>query len=241
MLQRVLEIYDAQESVEPTAYADALIELGDLYLIFDKWTAAARRYGQAQTRLLEAGGENTEADALFATPEPVVLYLPEARAPSDPTGLEPQLGFVDYRYRVNTRGRAFDMEITDFGPKDVLGFRLKRASRKPASAPSRPGKRWTRLARARHEFSFLGPPRRPRLLPRRMGTTSPAARARPLPKRPRDSGQLHSPQAQSEVSVARSLRDDSKRAPCDPKRGPAAFRPDRGPPKHPRRPGCFCP
>ena len=176
-LQRVLEIYDAQESVEPTVYADGLIELGDLYLIFDKWTAAARRYGQAQTRLLEAGEENTAADALFATPKPVVLYLPEARAPSDRTGLEPQLGFVDYRYRVNTRGRAFDLEITDFGPKDVLNFRLKRALKEARFRPimvagEAMDSDWLE---ARHEFSFLGPPPAPEAAPEEDGDDLPSS------------------------------------------------------------------
>ena len=166
-LQRVLEIYDAQESVEPAVYADGLIELGDLYLIFDKWTAAVRRYGQAQARLLEAGLETTAVDALFAAPEPVVLHLPEARAPSDRTGLEPQLGFVDYRYRVNTRGRAFEVEITDSSPEDVLNFRLKRALKEARFRPimvagEAVDSDWLE---ARHEFSFLGPPQAPEAAP----------------------------------------------------------------------------
>ena len=166
-LQRVLEIYDAQESVEPKRYADGLIELGDWHLIFDKWTAAALRYRQAQTHLLEAGWEPPAVDALFAAPEPVILHLPETRVPSDRTGLEPQLGFIDYRYRVNTRGRAFEVEITDFGPEDLLNFRLKRALKEARFRPimvagEAVDSDWLE---ARHEFPFLGAPPEPEAEP----------------------------------------------------------------------------
>ena len=162
-LQRILEIYEAQASVEPKLYADGLIELGDWHLIFDKWTAAALRYRQAQTHLLEAGWEPPAVDALFAAPEPVILHLPETRVPSDRTGLEPQLGFIDYRYRVNTRGRAFDVEITNFGPEDLLNFRLKRALKEARFRPimvagEAVDSDWLE---ARHEFPFLGAPPEP--------------------------------------------------------------------------------
>lgn len=166
-LQRILEIYQAQESVEPRRFAEGLIELGDWHLIFDKWTAAALRYRQAQAHLLEAGWESTAVDALFAAPEPVVLHLPEARVPSDRTGLEPQLGFIDYRYRVNTRGRAFEVEIFDFGPEDLLNFRLKRALKEARFRPimvagEAVDSDWLE---ERHEFSFLGRPPAPEAAP----------------------------------------------------------------------------
>jgi hypothetical protein len=123
-------------------------------------------------------------DALFAAPEPVVLHLPEARVPSDSTGLEPQLGFIDYRYRVNTRGRAFDVEIADFGPEDLLNFRLKRALKEARFRPimvagEAMDSDWLE---ARHEFPFLGPPPAPEAEPEEEGDALPRSESEAPPE-----------------------------------------------------------
>ena len=159
-LARVIEIYEAQETIDPRRYADGFIELGDWHLVFDKWTAAALRYRQARDILLAAEWEEAEVDALFDSPTPVVLHLPEARLPYDRAGLERQLGYVDYAYRVNTRGRTFDVEITDFGPEDVLNFRLKRALKEARFRPIMVAGEAvdSEIIQGRHEFPFLGAP-----------------------------------------------------------------------------------
>jgi len=121
------------------------------------------RYRQAREILLAAEWEETDVDALCASPTPVVLHLPDARLPYDRTGLERQLGYVDYTYRVNTRGRTFDVEITDFGPEDVLNFRLKRALKEARFRPIMVAGEAvdSEIIEARHEFPFLGTPPAP--------------------------------------------------------------------------------
>jgi hypothetical protein len=96
--QRIVQIYDGRDDLDPTRRVAALVDLGDCYLYVKDDAAGLASYAQAwalQARLNTA----ESADAMFADPALVGFFVPE-----NPSGHD--IWTITVNYAVSAAGRV---------------------------------------------------------------------------------------------------------------------------------------
>ncbi len=161
-LVRSVRLQLEHPDVEIDEQVEALVELGDWYLLFDKWNQAMATYGQARELLRSSGAPEEQVEALFGEPAALVFPIPPAPNPPPWTeGIRSHEGFVDMVYDVTDRGRLRNLDITDAKPEGLLDFRLRRSVRaarfRPRFVDDQPAA--TEGIQYRHRFVYYTEPR----------------------------------------------------------------------------------
>nr|WP_284500110.1 hypothetical protein [Microbulbifer sp. GX H0434] len=131
-IARIVDVYQQNPQSPPAASAKAKVELGDWYMMFNKWHSARETYGEAYQALWDNGATNREIEDIFGRPAalPALPMLDE-----DKTALEES--YVTVSYDVTAFGKARNIEILHARPDDNVGIRsrvrnvLKRAKFRP--------------------------------------------------------------------------------------------------------------
>lgn len=134
-LQRIIQIRREDPDVEAVVLGEAILDLADWYLLFDKTRRANPLYEHVYSMLSEVDGFSV-AD-YFA--EPVLLYFPlpeEPRAPPVEHRGELQSGFVEISYTVSDTGYVRDMATIASEPKGLMDFRVRKSLRLTRYRPS---------------------------------------------------------------------------------------------------------
>ncbi|WKD49208.1 energy transducer TonB [Microbulbifer spongiae] len=67
-ITRIVDVYQKNPQSPPAASAKAKVELGDWYMMFNKWHSARKTYGEAYQALWDNGASNDEIRAIFGRP-----------------------------------------------------------------------------------------------------------------------------------------------------------------------------
>lgn len=127
-LARIVEIHDANPDAVAREKAEALLDLGDWYLIFDKWSSAFDVYARARHLLAADGWDEARIAGLFNEPMPLVFPLPDPPSPpSYASSATEQRGFVDLVYDVTDRGRVSAVDVVAAEPEGLMDFRTRKA------------------------------------------------------------------------------------------------------------------
>lgn len=141
MLRKALGIVEQQTPPDAAQRARILVELGDLYLIWDKPNTASDRYKEAWQALSADPALEEQRDGYFAKPVriegpalPVIFPVPSRKAPPpDPKTLEP--AFVVVRFTVNQLGRVTEATIIESDPANLLEERVAETVRNTTFRP----------------------------------------------------------------------------------------------------------
>jgi len=153
-LQQIVQIH-RDNGDQPVKVAEAVLDLADWYLLFDRPRRATPLYDFAYDLLTEV--EAVDAADYFAQPR--LLHFP---APSDPrppelgTSEEPQLGYVELSYDITTTGYVRSLKTVDSQPQGMMDFRVRKSIRaarfRPAIVDGAPIKAEDQSFR--HEFTY---------------------------------------------------------------------------------------
>lgn len=127
-LKRIVRIREVTGETEPVAWAEAIIDLADWNLLFEKYKTAEQFYQHAE--LLLAKAHEGAAKSAFAKPE--LLHFPEPsnpKAPPEARRGEPQTGHVTLSYSVTARGTVANLETLDSQPEGLMDFRVRKSMR----------------------------------------------------------------------------------------------------------------
>ena len=131
-ITKIMDVYQKNPTSPPAASAKAKVELGDWYMLFNKWHSARETYGEAYRALWDNGATNQEIDEIFGHPAalPNLPLLDEDReALAD--------SYVTVSYDVTAFGKARNIKILSAQPEDKVSIRsrvrnvLKRAKFRP--------------------------------------------------------------------------------------------------------------
>lgn len=150
------------------ALAAAMLELGDWFLMFEKYRRAASLY----RRVWELLQENPALrDETFGAPTPLYMPLPAAQGASASASIPGagSEGIVELAVDVNTHGFVSRIDTLRAEPDDEMEFRVRRAVKRARYRPVFDGRQWhpARGIRVVHAF-----PRKP------TASVDPAAAAR---------------------------------------------------------------
>ena len=113
--------------------AEAMLELGDWYLLFQKYDRAFALYARVWQLLEE---DPARRDATFGAPTP--LYLPFPPNPKPPSGAkgEPQSGIVELALAVNDRGTVEQLDTVRSEPAGMMDFKVRKLVRRARYRPA---------------------------------------------------------------------------------------------------------
>ncbi|WP_091508841.1 energy transducer TonB [Microbulbifer yueqingensis] len=131
-LARIVDVYEQNPQSPPAASAKAIVELGDWYMMFNKWHSAKETYGKAYHALWDNGATNQEIEDIFGHPAalPDLPMLDE-----DGNGLAN--AYVTVSYDVTAYGKARNIQVISSSPGDTVSIRararnvIKRAKFRP--------------------------------------------------------------------------------------------------------------
>lgn len=166
VLRKALEIIDAEPDQDFPLRARILVDLGDLYTIFNKIESAGRRYVQAWADLSRDEEFLDDRDEYFDQPVRVAglrlaTLSSTATAPDAPRS-RVRDGYVLLSYTVTPTGRATDVKIVESDPPGVMDDKLeslwKRSKFRPRYVDGQPVAAENLLLR--HDFKYaLEPPK----------------------------------------------------------------------------------
>src|SRR5690606_38189998 len=67
-ITKIMDVYQKNPASPPAASAKAKVELGDWYMMFNKWHSARETYGEAYQALWDNGATNREIEEIFGRP-----------------------------------------------------------------------------------------------------------------------------------------------------------------------------
>ncbi len=154
-LERIVRIRQETADEDPVALAEAILELADWHLLFEKVRLAGQYYQHAE-RILSAAHEDAAA-ALFS--QATLLHYPRPIDPKPPSNrLNPARaqGHVTVRFTVTDRGTTTRLVTVASEPKGLMDFRVRKSLR---AARFRPPLIEGRLSEAkeqtyRHDFWY---------------------------------------------------------------------------------------
>ncbi|WGL18128.1 hypothetical protein PVT68_07480 [Microbulbifer bruguierae] len=131
-ITKIMDVYQKNPASPPAASAKAKVELGDWYMMFNKWHSARETYGEAYQALWDNGATNQEIDDIFGHPAalPSLPLLDEDREALSNS-------YVTVSYDVTAFGKARNIQILSAQPEDKVSIRsrvrnvLKRAKFRP--------------------------------------------------------------------------------------------------------------
>ncbi|WP_444932378.1 hypothetical protein ACJJIF_18050 [Microbulbifer sp. SSSA002] len=119
-ITRIVDVYQRNPQSPPAASAKAKVELGDWYMMFNKWHSARQTYGEAYKALWDNGASNDEIEDIFG--KPVALpALPVLE--SDSKALANSR--VTVSYDVTAFGKVRNIQILRAYPSDKVKIRTK--------------------------------------------------------------------------------------------------------------------
>lgn len=127
-LQHIVLILQANPAEDPLVVAEAILELADWYLLWDRTNRAFPLYEHAYELLLAA--ENVDVEGYFGDPK--LLYYPAPRDPrAPPLKLrgERQQGFVEISYEISANGHVRSLSTIASDPKGLMDFRVRKSVR----------------------------------------------------------------------------------------------------------------
>lgn len=152
-LIEVVNVIMASEEATEEAVADAVLDLGDWYLIFGKHDRATTLYRRVWELLQSKPDRLAE---IFDSPKP--LYLP---LPGDPDsdGLSAgraHNGVVELSFRVDESGGVSSIATLHSSPQDLMDVEVRRAVRRARYRPAFDGQTMlaTEDVRVSHEFMY---------------------------------------------------------------------------------------
>jgi hypothetical protein len=138
------------------ALAEAILELADWYLLFDKTRRAYPLYEHVYTLLAET--EGFAVQDYFA--EPKMLYFPQPQDPRKPPVAmrgERREGYVEIAYEISKTGYARSLKTVDAEPQGLMDFRVRKSLRlsryRPALVEGLPMDKLDHTYR--HEFGYF--------------------------------------------------------------------------------------
>ncbi|WP_078085164.1 hypothetical protein [Microbulbifer mangrovi] len=131
-ITKIMDVYQKNPSSPPAASAKAKVELGDWYMMFNKWHSARETYGEAYQALWDNGATNQEIDEIFGRPAalPTLPLLDEDREALANS-------YVTVSYDVTAFGKARNIQILSARPESKVSIRsrvrnvLKKAKFRP--------------------------------------------------------------------------------------------------------------
>ncbi|MBX3708108.1 MAG: hypothetical protein KF911_15895 [Pseudomonadales bacterium] len=158
-LQQIVRIEQEAENPEPIALVEAVLDLADWYLLFDKPRRANPLYAHAYELLGAVPG--ADAPTYFADPK--LLYFPDPGTPRSNRGgpgTASATGFVEVAYEVTETGQVRNLATIASEPPGVMDLRVRRSLRvaryRPALVDGVPVAR--ALHTYRHEFPYRAEP-----------------------------------------------------------------------------------
>ncbi len=157
-LIEVVNIVQAQRGASGEKLATAMLELGDWFLMFEKYSRAIALYRRVWELL-------QPSPALLARTfkRPTPLYMPMPRDPRKPDHVmvaKARDGVVELRVAVNPRGFVSHIDTLRSEPKDLMDFKVRRAVKRARYRPAFDGE--TPLAtedvRIKHSFVYYPSP-----------------------------------------------------------------------------------
>ena len=130
-LIEVINIEMAKPDGSDEEVADAMLELADWYLLFEKYNRAFPLYTRIW-ELLESDPEGL--DAVFKAPTP--LYLPLPTPPTPATGSTTEDGIVELALTVTDRGQVSDLSTLRSEPDGMMEFKVRKATRRARYRPA---------------------------------------------------------------------------------------------------------
>ncbi|GAA5445665.1 hypothetical protein Misp06_03868 [Microbulbifer sp. NBRC 101763] len=131
-ITRIVDVYQRNPLSPPAASAKAKVELGDWYMMFNKWHSARQTYGEAYQALWDNGASNDEIEDIFGRP----VALPALPIlDSDSKALANS--HITVSYDVTAFGKARNIKVLRAYPSDKVRIRskvrniLKRAKFRP--------------------------------------------------------------------------------------------------------------
>lgn len=121
-LKRTVLILDKSEKADPAARAKAIVDLGDWYLLFEKWSKALDTYAAAQQVIAADAATAARMDEFFGEPKPLYFPLPH---PGTTPYTEEKSGYIDVEYDVSERGEVQDVRVTAADPPGLMDFRMR--------------------------------------------------------------------------------------------------------------------
>ena len=126
-LQQIVAIRQAEQPPDHVATFEAMLELADWHLLFDRTRTATTLYGHVFEQM-QINGE--DAAAFFAQPR--LIYFPRpsdpVRPPPDKRG-EPVQGKVTLQFDVGANGRVRSMQTVASVPRRLMDFKVRRSMR----------------------------------------------------------------------------------------------------------------
>ena len=153
-LQEVVNLKQADPHATRLELAEAVLELADWLLLFEKHGRAMPLYARVWGLMEE---DPALRDATFQVPTP--LFLPLARAPNPPSAAnpgKPQDGIVELSMTITRRGLVSRIHTVRSEPKGMMDFKVRKATRlaryRPAFAKTTPLR--TEDVRVKYEFKY---------------------------------------------------------------------------------------
>lgn len=131
-IARIVDVYQQNPQSPPAASAKAKVELGDWYMMFNKWHSARETYGEAYQALWDNGATNQEISDIFGRP----AALPSLPMLDEDRGALAE-SYVTVSYDVTAFGKVRNIQILHAQPQDKVSIRsrvrnvLKRAKFRP--------------------------------------------------------------------------------------------------------------
>ena len=155
-LIEVIKLIQANDAAhdQDRKVAEAMLELGDWFLMFDKHRRALALY-QHVWELLQP----TPALLAQTFAEPTPLYLPLPRDPQKPERATPvtaRKGVVELSIDINTRGMVSRIDTLHSEPPELMDFKVRRAVKRARYRPAFDGDtpKATEDVRVKHTFVY---------------------------------------------------------------------------------------
>ena len=134
-LQRIIAIYRGNpEQYSLHIQIEAILDLADWYLLWEKYTRAHPLYAHAYTMINEI--EGVDAAAVFAAPK--LLHFPAPQTPKMPPPHlrgEAQKGIVEVTFSVSQNGHVRELSTVISEPEGMMDFRVRKSLRQSRYRP----------------------------------------------------------------------------------------------------------
>ncbi|MFU8817684.1 MAG: hypothetical protein ACNA7W_20240 [Pseudomonadales bacterium] len=127
-LQQIIRIHQIQEPLDKPAFAEAVLDLADWYMLFDRTQRSEPLYAHAWELLAEV--EGFDVVSYFAQPR--LLYFPAPGTPrgtSVRTGGEEATGYVEVAFDVTDTGYVRSLATVASVPDGLMDFRVRKSLR----------------------------------------------------------------------------------------------------------------
>lgn len=152
-LIEVVNVIMASEEATDEIVAQAVLDLGDWYLVFGKQDRATTLY-QHVWELLQSNPDRLAE--IFDTPKPLYLPLPGDPETGGIAAGRPRSGIVELSFRVDESGGVSSIATLHSEPQDLMDVKVRRAVRRARYRPAFDGEATlaTEDVRVSHEFMY---------------------------------------------------------------------------------------